>query len=342
MNSKERCLAALGGQPVDRLPVFPLIMFLAADRFKVPYRAYATNGQVLAEAQLALRERFTVDAITSCSDAFRLSADLGGEMFYPQDGTPYLARPLITCQADLTRLHRPDVLQPGSRTADRIRATGLMACSAGQDCLVLGWVDMPFAEACSLCGVSQFLMMLVEQPELAQHILEFLTAVVIDFAIAQLQAGAPMIGAGDAAASLVSAGMYRQFALPYEQRVCAAIQGAGGLVKLHICGKTSHLLKDMVKTGADLFNVDHLVNLQTALAVYGAAGKCLKGNLDPVRDLLQADPHTCQQAAVACMQTAQQAQNARYMLSAGCEIPAGVSDEVFDAFCQSPDWMLRR
>jgi MtaA/CmuA family methyltransferase len=333
MNSKERCLAAVRGAPLDRVPVFPLIMFLAANRFQVPYRAYASDGQVLAEAQLALRERFGVDAITSCSDAFRLSADLGGEMLYPEDGTPYLSRPLLTCQADLKRLHRPDVLQSGSRTADRIRATGMMARAAGQDCLVLGWVDLPFAEACSLCGVSQFLMLLVDQPGLAQRILEFLTDIVIDFALAQLQAGAPMIGAGDAAASLVSARMYRQFALPYEQRICAAVHAAGGLVKLHICGNTTHLLKEMVQSGADLFNVDHLVDLQTALAVYQPAGKCIKGNLDPVRDLLQASLQTCQRSAVRCIE---QARSARYMLSAGCEIPAGVSDEVFRAFCRAP------
>src|SRR5271157_1792932 len=207
MNSKERCLAAVRGEQLDRVPVFPLIMFLAANRVKVPYRAYATDGQVLAEAQLALGERFALDAITSCSDAFRLSADLGGEMIYPEDGTPYLARPLLTCQADLEGLHRPDVLQSGSRTADRIRATGIMARCVGQDCMVLGWVDMPFAEACSLCGVAEFLTLLHDQPRLAHQLLEFLTGVVVDFGRVQLEAGAPMIGAGDAAASLVSPAM---------------------------------------------------------------------------------------------------------------------------------------
>ena len=94
LSSKERTLAAIHGEPVDRTPVFPLLMFLAADRFKVPCRLFATNGHVLAEAQLMMRDRFGVDAITACSDAFRLSADLGGEMVYPEDKTPYLARPV--------------------------------------------------------------------------------------------------------------------------------------------------------------------------------------------------------------------------------------------------------
>lgn len=333
LSSKERTLAAIHGEPVDRVPVFPLLMFLAADRLKVPYRLYATNGHVLAEAQLLMHSRFGVDAITACSDAFRLSADLGGEIVYPEDKTPYLARPLITSADSLRSIKRPNLANAKTRAADRVLAVREMAKAAGEDCLVLGWVDMPFAEACSLCGVSEFMLMLAEDPGLAHLILEFLTGLVIEFALLQLEAGAPVIGAGDAAASLVSARMFREFALPYEQRVCTAIHTAGGLVKLHICGKTTHLLADMVRSGADLFNVDHLVDLEAARQVYQPAGKCYKGNLNPVADMLQASPASCEQSALHCLQAAR---GSAYMLSAGCEVPAGVTDDVFVAFCQAP------
>jgi MtaA/CmuA family methyltransferase len=332
MNSKQRCLAAIRGEPLDRTPVFPLLMFLAADRAHMPYRRYATNGHALADAQLNMRQLYGVDAITSCSDAFRVSADLGGEMAYPEDRTPYLLKPLVTSQDDLDHLKKPD-FAPRGRLQDRVEATRAMVRGAGDECLVLGWVDMPFAEACSLCGVSEFMLMLMEQPELAHNLLAFLTGVVIDFALAQVETGAPMIGAGDAAASLISPRTFRQFALPYEQRVCRAVHAAGALVKLHICGKTTHLLADMVQSGADLFNVDHLVDLAAARKVYEGAGKCFKGNLDPVGDMLQASALECSQAALRCLQIAQ---GSRYMLSAGCEVPAGATDEVFSAFCQAP------
>lgn len=335
MNSKERCFAALRGEPVDRTPVFPLLMFLAANRLGVPYRRYATDGQVLAEAQLQIREQFGVDAITACSDAFRVPADLGGEMAYPEEKTPYLRHPLVKSAADLARLKRPDLSKPNSRMLDRVRGLRAMVKAAGEDCLVLGWVEMPFAEACSLCGVSQFMLMFMEQPELAHQILQVLTEIEIEFALVQLETGAPMIGAGDAAASLISPRAYREFALPYEQQVCQAVHAAGGLVKLHICGKTGHLLPDMVQSGADLFNVDHLVDLAAAREVYAAAGKCFKGNLNPVSEILQATPQACEQSARRCLQIAS---GTRYMLSAGCEIPAAVPDEVFKAFCEAPSF----
>jgi MtaA/CmuA family methyltransferase len=333
LSSKARILAAIRGETVDRTPVFPLLMFLAADRFKVPYRLYATNGHVMAEAQLLMHSRFGVDAITACSDAFRLSADLGGDIVYPEDKTPYLARPLITSEDSLNSLRRPDLAGSKTRAADRVLAVREMARAVGENCLVLGWVDMPFAEACSLCGMSQFMLMLAEDPRLAHLILEFLTGLVIEFSLLQLEAGAPMIGSGDAAASLVSARMFREFVLPYEQCVCTAIHTAGGLVKLHICGKTTHLLADMVGSGADLFNVDHLVDLEAARTIYQPAGKCYKGNLNPVAGMLQASPASCEQSALDCLQTAR---GSAYILSAGCEVPAGVADDVFAAFCQAP------
>jgi MtaA/CmuA family methyltransferase len=201
---------------------------------------------------------------------------------------------------------------------------------------VLGWIDMPFAEACSVCGVTEFMMMLVDNPHLAHRILDFLTGIVVDFGLAQIDTGAPMIGAGDAAASLISPGQYREFALPYEQRVMDAIHSAGGLVKLHICGNTTHLLTDIAQCGADLFNVDHLVDFQTACDVYGQNDLCFKGNLDPVADMLQATPEDCEEK---CFDRLRSADGLRFMLSPGCEVPAETPDDVFQAFCEAPQRM---
>lgn len=333
MNSKQRCIAAIKGLPQDRTPVFPLLMFFAADRAHISYKEYATNGVALAQSQILIRDRFGVDAITACSDAFRITADLGAEMAYPENTPPFALKPRITKEGDLACLDRPDPLDRSTRMVDRIEAIKQMARYAGDDTLILGWIDMPFAEACSVCGVTQFLLLLVDSPEFAHKILNFLSEIVIDFALAQIEAGAPMIGAGDAAASLISPSMYREFALPYEQRIVDAIHQADGLIKLHICGNTTALLNDMISSNADLFNVDHLVDFQTARNTYSAAGKCFKGNLNPVGDMLNVPPEDCQRKALKCLRTAE---GSRFMLSAGCEIPAGVTDETFEAFCSAP------
>lgn len=339
MNSLERCLAAIRGQPVDRTPLFPLLMFLAADRAGLTYRRYATDGRALAEAQLAARERYGLDAVTACSDAFRLSADLGARLSYPEQATPHAVQALVRTASDLSALRRPDPLASGGRMADRVGAVAEMARAAGSQCLVLGWVDLPFAEACSLCGLPNVMTMLYDQPVLLHRLLEFLTPIVSDFALAQLRAGAPMIGAGDAAASLISPEFYRQFALPYEQRVFEAVHASGGLAKLHICGNTTAHLPDLLRAGADLYNVDHLVGFEEAARRYQAAGRAFKGNLDPAAELAFAAPQQALQEALRRIRLARQAaypRPPRYLLSAGCEVPATVREETFAAFCSAP------
>jgi len=333
MTGRERCLAALRGEPVDRVPVFPLLMFFAQQRLGVTYREFATAGDVAAEAQLAMLARFDIDAITACTDAFRLAADLGAPMAFPEDRPPYATEPLLRSATDLSRLPRPDPTASGSRMADRCLACAEMVRHAEGEALVLGWVDMPFAEACSLCGLSEFMVMLYDTPALAHRILEFLTERVIEFAQAQLATGVDGVGAGDAAASLVSPEHYREFAQLYERRVAAAVHAEGKVLKLHICGNTSALLDDMAAVGADLYNVDHLVDLRAARQAYGERGLCYKGNLDPVADMLQATPERCLQRCRECLETAA---GSRYMLSPGCEIPAATPDEVFEVLCDAP------
>lgn len=204
--------------------------------------------------------------------------------------------------------------------------------TTGSDCFILGWVDLPFAEACSLCGVSEFMMMLYDDPILAHKILSFLTDIVIDFSLAQLAEGADMIGCGDVVASLISADLYKEFVLRYEQKVFRAIKSAGGLSKLHICGNTTFILPYMIESGADIYNVDHLVDFDTAVNQYGKKGYAFKGNLDPVADFLNSD---CQTIKYKVKDLCKRAEGYPYIISAGCEIPATGSDEVFHAFCNA-------
>jgi MtaA/CmuA family methyltransferase len=322
-------MAVLTGKPSDRTPVFPLLMFMASSRTGQTYREYASESSALAEAQINMLENYRVDVVTVCSDAFRLSADLGGELEFPENQPPHLTARLIRNKADLSALKRPDPMKKGGRMRNRIEATETLVKNIGEKALVLGWVDMPFTEACSITGMTEFMGIMYDDSELAHCVLDFLTDIVIDFALAQLVVGTPMIGCGDAAASLISREHFLEFALPYEQRVTAAIKNAGGMSKLHMCGDSSHLLNDLINNGADLYNVDSKVDFGTACKVYGQSCKALKGNLNPVSDLMQATPEHAYNAAKQCIE---KARGLKYFLSAGCEVPAETPDEVYFAF----------
>jgi MtaA/CmuA family methyltransferase len=179
-------------------------------------------------------------------------------------------------------------------------------------------VEGALAEAADLRGVGVVLVDLFDNREWLSELLEHVVEVEIAFARAQIQAGADIIGLGDAVASQISPRMYREFALPYEKRIFAAVHEMGALARLHICGNTSHILEDMLQSGADIIDLDWMVDFQQAAALFnGRAAVC--GNFDPVAVMLQGEPDEVYRSVQHCLRA-----DPRYVISAaGCEIPDG-------------------
>ena len=163
-------------------------------------------------------------------------------------------------------------------------------------------------------------------------LLEILTEQAILFARAQVGAGADIIGLGDAIASLVSPPMYRRFALPCERRIFAAVRQAGAIPRLHICGNTSRLVPDMLSSGADIVDLDWMVDLGAAASAASAAdAPALCGNFDPVRVLLNGTPDGVRAAVRACAGSG----GARWFCMAGCEVPDGTPDANIRAIAEA-------
>jgi uroporphyrinogen-III decarboxylase len=113
--------------------------------------------------------------------------------------------------------------------------------------------------------------------------------------------------------------MYREFALPYERRIFSAIRGAGALCRLHICGDTRRLLPVMADSGADIIDVDWMVDLEKAAREFEPRGVAVCGNFDPVRILLRGSPDDVEAAVARTLWDG----GPRLISAAGCEVPDG-------------------
>ena len=153
---------------------------------------------------------------------------------------------------------------------------------------MLGWVEGALAESADLMGVSKMMIDIYDRPDFIKDMLEICTRQAILFSEEQINAGADFIGIGDAVASLVSPSIYEDFVLPCEQRIIKAIHDKGAKAKLHICGNISSILDFLPLTGADIVDIDWMVNFKTANEVFkGRCSAC--GNFDPVSVMLQGD-----------------------------------------------------
>ena len=112
--------------------------------------------------------------------------------------------------------------------------------------------------------------------------------------------------------------MYLRYALPYEQRIFQAVHAAGAAARLHICGNTSRLLPYLAQSGADIIDLDWMVDLGTGAHTFaGQAAAC--GNFDPVAVMLRGTPAQVVAATLACRTGGGE----RWFSAAGCEIPEG-------------------
>jgi MtaA/CmuA family methyltransferase len=323
MTAKERVLAALADRPVDHLPLMPITMMFAADTAEVSYRDYASHGEVLARAQLLTAERYGFDYVSAISDPAREASDLGAavEWFDQQPPAIIESRALLAEKDTLARLRIPDPAAPG-RMRDRVEAVRLLAESAGADRIVEGWVEGPCAMGADLRGLNTLMLDFFDDPEFVDRLVDFAVEMEIAFAQAQIEAGATLIGVGDAAASLVGPKFYERFVFAGECRLVASIHEAGALARLHICGNTRRILKGMGRTGADIVDLDFPAPIHEARAAMGL-GQMLLGNIDPVRVLRDGTPESVAAAVADCHQAA----GPRYIVGAGCEVPRGTPPE---------------
>ncbi len=268
-----------------------------------------------------MQKAFELDIVQAISDPYREASDLGAEIIFPDDSLPVYVQPLL---ADGIRLNRLKKILPaeGPRMKDRIAAIRHFRETVGGKIPVMGWVEGALAEAAVLRGVNNLLTDLYENPEALETLLEFCVELAISFAQAQVAAGADIIGLGDAIASQISPPMYEKFALPYQKRIFSAVKEMGATCRLHICGDTTHLLSLMPQSGADIIDLDWMVDFEMATKSFGN-GPAPCGNFDPVAVLFQGSHELVRQAVLPCLQKG----GNRCFSAAGCEVVDGTPPE---------------
>jgi uroporphyrinogen decarboxylase len=318
----ERVRRRLAGEPVDRRPNFDIYMQRAAHQVRRPLSRYYLDHRVLVEANLAVLEAFDLDIVQTISDPYREASDLGLDVEWPEDSLPVRRALLLKAPEDADRL-RLVAPEDGRRMSDRLDAVRLLRERVGADVPVMGWVEGAFALAADLRGDQNLLLDIHDRPEWLRALLDRLVEVGVAFARAQVAAGAHIVGLGDSMGSLVSPRQYREFVLPCEQRVFAAVKEAGAIPRLHICGNTNHLLRDMATSGAQVVDLDWMVDLRRAAETFGPSGPAPCGNFDPVAVMLQGTP----EEVVAAVRGCAAAGGLRHFSAAGCEVPDGTCEE---------------
>ena len=288
----DRFLRALRREPVDCTPVW---LMRQAGRYLPEYRAtrkeagsflgMAKNPEVACEVTLQPLRRFDLDAAILFSDILTIPDAMGLGLYFVEGEGPKFER-TVRSAADAAKLGVPDMETELRYVMDAVR---VIRRELDGKVPLIGFSGSPWTLACYMVeggGSKDFARikaMALNEPAALHRLLSVNTDAVIAYLAAQRAAGAQALQVFDTWGGVLSPAMYREFSLPYLQRIAQELQRGDGAERtpLILFGKgTAAYLEDLAATGAEGVGVDWLVELGEAARRTG--GKvALQGNLDP-------------------------------------------------------------
>ena len=295
MSPKRRFLTAmLGGKP-DRAPVGNVVS-VATTGLMEQAGAWFPEAHLNAESMARLAAAghtylgydtvMPVFSVVQEAAALGCQIDWGGPEMMPGARTHPFAQ-----QADF---HIPEGWIEAPSIQVVLQALHLLRHQLGDRVVIVGKVMGPWSLSYHLMGIEEFLVSTLQDPERARRSLDALKIVTIEFARAQVQAGADIICLADhATGGMVSPLAYRDFLLPLHQEITAEI---GCPTVLHCCGNTTDRLAYFAKAGFDCYHFESQVRLADAVAA--STGKMtLMGNINNPQLLLTGTPAEVAQAS---------------------------------------------
>ncbi|MFX1565187.1 MAG: uroporphyrinogen decarboxylase family protein [Promethearchaeota archaeon] len=317
----ERVMTLLQGKLPDRVPVIPQITYTTAQLTGVGLVEALYSAEKTAAALLAGQRELGYDAIyVGWESSFNLLAEaMGCTMRFPADSVPQVAKHVVQSPEDVDSLEIPDPHGSG-RLPLHLDLVSRIKTAVSNEIPLFAYTPGPFTLAGQLSGVNSLMMATIQDPAYVKKIVHLTTQASIRYAQANIEAGIDVIVAADptASGSLISPQTFEAFAAPSLHSVLAAIDQAGAIPSLHICGKTTPILQQMAEVGPVVMELDHLVDLQVAKNLVGTQ-VILMGNLNPTELLLSGTPEMVELAAKRCIEAV--GREGRYILSSGCEIP---------------------
>ena len=280
MNSLQRTLTTLGQQEPDRVPLFLLATMHGARELGLSIEDYYSRAEHVIEGQWQLRQKYGSDCLYPFFHASLEVEAWGGETIYSPDGPPLCGRPVIERPEDIDRLRPPSVA--GASGLARVLAAirGLKA-RVGDAAPIIGVAMSPFSLPVMQMGFDRYIELIYEQPERFERLMQANIEFAVEWANAQLAAGATAICYFDPVSSTTN--IPRDLDLRTGQAVAKrTLARSKGPTATHLAsGRCLPIVGDLADTGTAVIGVSGLEDLRELKAA--AAGRVsLLGNLNGV------------------------------------------------------------
>ncbi|HET9849556.1 MAG TPA: uroporphyrinogen decarboxylase [Candidatus Dormibacteraeota bacterium] len=283
-----RLVRAARRKPVDRRPVW---FMRQAGRSLPEYRAIRDSydlfticqrPELCAEVTMQPVRRLGVDGAVLFADIMLpVAFGLGVELRLVDGVGPVVDAP-IRSQADIDRLQRRPAAEAVPFVLETIR---LVRRELDPSVALVGFAGAPFTLAGYLIEGKpsrDFLMtksMMYNQPALWDSLMSRLSSLVLDYLVAQIEAGAQVVQLFDSWVGALSPDDYRRYVLPHTAAIFAGL-AQSTTPTIHFATGAAGILPLIREAGGDVIGVDWRVDLGDAWRTIGH-DRGIQGNLDP-------------------------------------------------------------
>ena len=268
LSPKERLSRVLTKRSIDRSPVIctggmmnaAIVDVMKATGHTLP----EAHGDAGLMAELALDvSRHTGFENLGIPFCMTVEAEvLGSEVTY---GTlacePKITREVYSSVHDVTLKNISGMLGEG-RMETVVQATYLLSRKQ-PDIPVIGNLTGPISTAASLVDPVPFLKELRKSRDGAHRVLDYVSDLLLEFALKMIDQGATAISIGDPTATgeILGPKMFEEYAVRYLNKIIAGIHDRGAPVIVHICGNMSSVWKLIPELRANAISTDAIVSL---------------------------------------------------------------------------------
>ena len=299
MNGRQRVLAGLRGEPVDRTPVCnptSVATVELMDLVDAPFPEANRDAVLMARLAATGYTELGFDSIMPVFTIIQDSSALGCKIQWEQKDnwpTVKMSEP-IWQEAD--DIHIPDNFLTHPDTACVLEAIALLKREYGSEVAIIGKTMGPWSLAYHCFGVEKFLLLSLDDPETTKLILDRLKRATIDFGLAQIEAGADALTLPDhATGDLVSGEWYSRYLRDLHTEFAERLPVP---LILHICGKTLDRMAAIAETGFAAFHYDSKNDPAASMAVVGNR-VALVGNINNPETLFARQPEDVRTAVYA-------------------------------------------
>ena len=334
MSKKERVLAALNRQDVDRTPVAnptSVATVEMMDLVDAPFPEACRSAELNAKLAATEISQFDFDSIAPYFSIIQESSAIGCEMQWEQKDnwpTVRMSNPIWKNASDVkvpaNFLDHPDV----KVITDSIR---ILKKEFGDEVPIIGKTMGPWTLAYHVFGVETFLLGSVDNPDETAEALEKLCEFTYLFGEAQIDAGADVLTVPDhATGDLVSGQYYQKFLQDIHTEMAERFSVP---LILHICGRTVDRMPFIAETGMHAFHFDSKNSPQEAMDAVSDK-IALVGNINNPETLYSKDTEDVKKEVFECLNAGVQ------LIAPECAIPLKTKAENLIAITEGiSDWI---